>query len=174
MREDLYAKLTPVEDAALAIADKVLEDGKLLEAIKAAMLTAAKGLPETYSVDFKLELTVFDSDRERALPIMRHGLTCGNVGKPYRAYGDSSEQRYWVKGELCKVPHDHCPNCWGLWDFKFKNRECADCGFMMGRDVKELLDDDQCPHCNEGKVTRLKPVCTKCGQSVDLNDIWWG
>jgi hypothetical protein len=66
------------------------------------------------------------------------------------------------------VPHDRCPHCWQVWDFKLHNNStCQHCGLMMGDKCKLLLDTDECPSCNEGKVTVDKPVCDKCGYEVD-------
>lgn len=173
MRDHEYRALIAVEEEAEKISETVL-NGDVMQAIRAKMADVLKVLPESYSLDFSLQLQVFDSDREKPMTLVLNSLTCSHDGEPYQAHGDSSRQRYWVKGEICEVPHNYCPNCWEQWDFKFKNKECVGCGYRMGKDVKELLDDNRCPHCNEGKVSLQHPACSKCGQAVNPDEVWWG
>ena len=68
-----------------------------------------------------------------------------------------------VNGNIKKVPHDFCPECWREWGFKLKNHCCPECGIEMGKDVKILLDTDNCPNCEEGNVTLNKPKCDEAG-----------
>ena len=56
----------------------------------------------------------------------------------------------------------------------FLHRECPECGLALGKDIQVLLDTDVCPNCDEGKVTRSTPTCTKCGQTMDTSAIHWG
>ncbi|MGO9465081.1 MAG: hypothetical protein ACLQIB_55050 [Isosphaeraceae bacterium] len=81
--------------------------------------------------------------------------------------------RYSV-GDMHVVPHDRCPNCYGLRDFKLKNPSCSECGATMGREVKLLLDTDVCPFCEEGEVSLTVPVCAKCRQRIDPAIVVWG
>ena len=83
-------------------------------------------------------------------------------------------QRYVVSGDICQVPHDYCPSCWGMWDFKDQDRECPSCGIVLGNEIKILLDTDICPHCENGKVSAANPECSKCGYKVDLDIVTWG
>ena len=43
----------------------------------------------------------------------------------------------WVDGEIQLVPHDRCPKCYGVWDFKLKHTSCSECGAALGREVKQ-------------------------------------
>jgi hypothetical protein len=87
---------------------------------------------------------------------------------------DSTPQKYVVDGEMLIVPHDRCPRCYGIWDFKFKNRSCRECDATLGEEVKILLDTDSCPDCEKGKVSMSSPVCNKCGFRVDRALVAWG
>jgi Zn-finger nucleic acid-binding protein len=93
---------------------------------------------------------------------------------PYQVWVDSSPHRYVVRGDVVVVPHDHCPQCWGLWDFKELHPECPACGARMGEEVKLLLDTDCCPNCEEGKVTAGEPRCSECGFAVIPGHVVWG
>jgi hypothetical protein len=79
-----------------------------------------------------------------------------------------------VRGEIQVVPHDRCPRCYGVWDFKFKNPACPGCGATLGRDVKVLLDTEVCPPCEGGDVSMTDPACDKCGYRVDPDLVTWG
>jgi hypothetical protein len=79
-----------------------------------------------------------------------------------------------VEGDIEVVPHDRCPKCYGVWDFKLTNPSCLECGATLGREVKLLLDSDVCPYCEEGKVSMTAPVCDKCGQRIDPGIVVWG
>ena len=57
-------------------------------------------------------------------------------------WNDSTPHRYIVHGDLVIVPHDHCPQCWGRWDFKSKFPTCESCGSEMGKGGRLLLDFD--------------------------------
>ena len=105
---------------------------------------------------------------------MNTGLNCQKNQEPYQYHGDSTPQKYYVNGEMCIVPHDYCPNCWGTWDFKFKDGVCPNCRCELGKEVKYLLDDDVCPWCRQGKVTVEHPVCDQCNFEVDPQRVVWG
>jgi hypothetical protein len=59
-------------------------------------------------------------------------------------------------------------------DFKLTNSTCEHCGITMGETCKLLLDTDECPWRNEGKVTMAKPKCERCGYEVDRQKVVWG
>jgi len=117
---------------------------------------------------------VFDEDRECSLPMLTTGLSAFPGKEPSRTWGDSSPQRYVVEDGIKVVPHDCCPHCWQGWDFKLQNPSCPHCGITLGGACKVLLDTDECPWCNEGKVTVAKPRCDKCGFEVDRQKVVWG
>jgi Zn-finger nucleic acid-binding protein len=146
----------------------------LLDEVKKKMAEAMEQLPEGFSLNFNLGLTVFENQHVAALPMLQRGITCGKGVEPYPAWGDSSVHRYMVNGEIAVVPHDHCPHCWGEWDNKFEIEMCPHCGFSMGEQVKLLLDNDTCPNCDTGKVSRSQPKCNKCGYTVDGGKVVWG
>lgn len=70
-------------------------------------------LPSRYSLSVDVELRVFDPNRQQPLSLLTTGL-CSSEGKaPRRTTGDSTIHRYVVAGEICELPHDRCPHCWG-------------------------------------------------------------
>jgi len=85
--------------------------------------------------------------------MLSRGINTTGGKEPYQISGDSSIHRYVVNGEICQIPHDYCPHCWGEWDFKLKNQVCSTCGYILGEQIKLLLDSDICPNCDEGKVS---------------------
>ena len=44
----------------------------------------------------------------------------------------------------------------------------------LGKNCKLLLDSDECPNCQKGKVTVEKPRCDECGFVVDRLTAAWG
>src|SRR5271157_3847518 len=102
------------------------------------------------------------------------GISADFGEEPHRISGDSTPQRYVVEEGIQVVPHDRCPRCWEVWDFKFQNPTCSHCGAALGTDCKVLLDKDKCPWCQEGKVTVAEPRCDKCGFVVDPQVTVWG
>jgi ribosomal protein L37E len=134
----------------------------------------SKAMGNRYSVTLDVRVDVFDNQKERSLPMLSVGLSAMEGKEPFPVSGDSSIHRYVVEGEIQIVPHDHCPKCWGEWDFKFKFPTCDHCGASMGKEVKLLLDSDECPFCGEGTVTVANPVCNKCGFHVDPTTVAWG
>lgn len=83
-------------------------------------------------------------------------------------------QRYVVKEGIQVVPHDRCPTCWQVWDFKWSNPSCPHCDTTLGENCKILLDSDVCPFCEDGKVSMAKPRCNKCGHEIDPKTVVWG
>ena len=145
-----------------------------LKKVRKGMEEATKNLPQRYSLNLKLELTVFDDEREEELPLIQSGLSTSEGEEAYIFSSDSSEQRYLVNDEIRVVPQDYCPHCWGIWDLKLKNETCPTCEFSMGKEVKLLLDSNLCPFCEEGEVRIDQPVCPKCNNEVDKNKVAWG
>jgi hypothetical protein len=127
-----------------------------------------------YSANLTVCVDVFDADRSHALPLLTTGLSTSQGEPPHKTYGDSTPQKYVVDGEIQVVPHDRCPKCYGLWDFKLNHPSCSECGATLGREVKLLLDTDVCPFCEEGKVSMTVPVCAKCDQRIDTGVVVWG
>jgi hypothetical protein len=133
-----------------------------------------RDLPESLGLDLTMELMVVDAEREAAMPVLRVALAQLLSDRPYEASGDMAPLRFVVDGVICEVPADFCPNCWGQWPLKFGQPECPACGYRLGREVKLLLDSDECPYCGEGKVTASEPVCDECGLELDPSQVVWG
>ena len=173
MEENEFTSIYSLSDLAYDKFDELNEAGAFSD-LEAEMRKIAAVLPERYSVSLDLKLTVFDSEREKSLDLLTTGITVNGGGEPYRAQSDSTVHRYVVDGHIRLAPHDHCPNCWGLWDFKLMQRTCRECGYVLGDQVKLLLDKDVCPNCEEGKVTRENPACPRCSFIVDTDTVVWG
>jgi hypothetical protein len=158
------------------IADKLDEllDSDHFAAIRLLLARLSEKVGPRYSANLHVSIDVFEAERSNVLPLLNVGLSASDGGTPYNTYGDSTPQKYVVDGEIQVVPHDRCPKCYGLWDFKLKHPCCPECGATMGREVKLLLDTDICPFCEEGKVSLARPVCDKCGQQIDPGCVVWG
>lgn len=161
-----------VGDAAYKACEEFL-NSPAAAAIRGAMQEMSSKYPH-FSVSLNCMVEVFDEKRKETLPILRMGIV-SSEGKPaYQHWADSSPQRYWANGEVCVVPHDHCPICWGEWDFKYLHKHCQSCDATLGKQVKYMLDDDHCPHCANGKVTPKAPKCAECGFEVREGETLWG
>ncbi len=165
-----------LDSLAGSIDDKFEELHKagVFDEILKKMKNAVGQLPDTYSVSFDITVNVYDTDREKGLSLLTTGINTSIGHEPYRHHGDSSPQKYLVDGQMCTVPDDFCPHCWGDWVFKFKHPLCPDCGYELGKQVMYLLDNDVCPHCQEGTITIDSPTCDECGFEVDKKKVVWG
>ena len=172
MDKTTFEAADPIVDQ---IADQITE---LLEsqtgALRTLLAQLSKAIGDQYSVSLDVNVSVFDRDKEQGMPLLQTGLTGFEGKQPYQAWADSTPQRYLVGGEMVVVPHDRCPECWEVWDFKFKHPTCGHCGATMGKEVRLLLGNDQCPFCEEGTVSMTKPICDTCGYHVDPNTVTWG
>ncbi len=173
MDKTSFEKAEPILERAAEAAENLLESGDL-EELSSVLTELNKALGERYSVALEVSVQVFDRQKESHLPVLQTGLAGFAEADPYRTRADCTFQRYVADGEIEIVPHDRCPKCWEIWDFKFKHQSCAHCGATMGEDVKLLLDTDACPFCEDGKVSMSKPVCSKCGTRVDPKTVVWG
>jgi Double zinc ribbon len=164
--EPLVAKVADIVDSVLT--------AQKLANLRQALQELGKAVGPRYSASLTVIVDVVDSVREKALPLLTTGLCTREDGPPYRTWDDPTTQRYVVNGEIQVVPHDHCPHCWEIWDFKFLNRTCQHCGTTLGQGCKVLLDPDVCPNCERGNVSATKPVCDNCGYQVDPSLVTWG
>ena len=162
-----------VIDEIAAKLDELL-DSDQFAAVRVLLARLSETVGPRNSVNLTVCVDVFDTERRNAIPLLTTGLSTSEGKSPYQTYGDSAPQKYVVDGEIQVVPHDHCPKCYGLWDFKLKNPSCSECGATMGREVKLLLDNDVCPFCEEGTVSPTATVCEKCGQRIDPGIVVWG
>jgi hypothetical protein len=165
-----FEAIQPLLDTIAKIADRQLAAPELQRVL--ANLSHAIG--NGYSVSLNFTIDVFDETRKQALPLLTTGLSTDSGKEPHRIWSDSTPQRYVVEQGIQMVPHDRCPKCWDVWDFKFQHPTCSNCGATLGEDCKVLLDSDECPWCEEGKVTLAKPRCDKCGFVVDPRIAVWG
>ena len=170
------AEFRSLDSVAESINDKFeeLHDAGAFAEILKQIQEASQTLPGTHSVTFDVRMEVYDKHRQKSLSLLTTGFAASKGQDPYRHYGDSTPQKYLVEGEMCMVPDNYCPHCWGDWDFKFKHGTCPECAYELGRKVKYLLDNDVCPYCQEGKVTVEKPRCDQCGFEVDGKKVVWG
>lgn len=145
-----------------------------LAKLRESLAAMSKRLGDGYSVSLVCQVEVFDLKRERCLPLLNAGLSTSGGKEPHPISGDSTPHRYIVNGQIQVVPHDRCPHCWGLWDFKFLHPHCQHCDTELGKNCRILLDSDVCPNCETGEVTATKPECPQCGFKVDLSKVTWG
>ena len=172
MKQSEFRQLEPTVDDIQDIIDEMINTGHFNEIQK--LLTEVIGeLPDSYSVSLNIDFSVFDNEREKGIKLLQTGLTTSE-GEPYQHSADTTPLKYMVDGEMCIVPEEFCPNCWGEWQFKFKHTTCHECGYELGKQIKYLLDDDTCPYCLEGEVTINNPVCEHCGEEVDPQKVVWG
>jgi hypothetical protein len=123
-------------------------------------------LGKELTVSFNFTVDVFDEAKERSLSLLTTGVSADAGKEPYRTWGDSTPQRYVVAEGIQVVPHDRCPGCWEVWDFKLQNPTCCHCGATLGENCN--------PWCQQGKVTVAKPRCDQCGLVVDPRIAVWG
>lgn len=173
MNRDDFEHLDPIADELDAKFDTWIESPEM-GTLRRALEQAAALLPNYLSLEISLELRVFDSQKEKAVRLLTAGLACASGDASYRVSGDSTAARYIVDGELCQLPHDYCPLCWGEWDNKLGQPQCPECGARLGTNLKLLLDSDTCPHCEQGHVSWTRPVCDRCGFEVNLDFVSWG
>ena len=172
MKQSEFRQLEPTVNKIQDIIDEMLNTGHFTQ-IKELLAEAIGELPDNYSLNLDIDFSVFDNQREKVIQLLQTGLTTSE-GEPYQHSADTSPLKYMVDGEMCIVPEEFCPHCWGEWQFKFKHTTCPECGYELGKQVKYLLDDDTCPCCQEGAVTIDRPVCDSCGYEVDPKRVVWG
>ena len=172
MKDTEFKAIEPLVETIAEEIDRLFDSAEFTS-LRGALRQASELLKDK-SVTFNCTLDVFSEERGASLKVLDMGVASYDGREPHRCYGDSTVQRYIVGGEICQVPHDHCPRCWHIWDFKDRHRVCPSCGIELGKEIKILLDSDYCPHCEEGKVTMRSPVCSKCGYEVDLDIVMWG
>jgi hypothetical protein len=170
MDPDVFNAVQPLLDKLADSANKQLLSADVQRLV--AQLAEVAGKKKIVSVNITVD--VCDEEREATIPLLTTGLTAFVGKEPFRTWGDSSPQRYVVEDGIKVVPHDRCPHCWQVWDFKLQNSTCKHCGISMGDKCKLLLDTDECPWCNEGSVTVAEPRCDKCGYEVDRQKAVWG
>ena len=174
MEKEKFDKLDKLSGDVYAKFEDLYKKGAFTD-LEAKIAKICSDLSENYSVFFNIGLDVFDSTKEKEITLGKCGICCFGGKKPYKATGGSATiHTYIVNGKIEKVPHDYCPNCWGGWGFKLMHTTCPECGVVMGKEIKILLDTSVCPSCEKGTLSRAKPQCDKCGYVIDTNVIHWG
>lgn len=170
------SELKDIRPALSVVEDKVgaLFESEKFVAVKNAIKDLSEALPETMSLSLNVEIDIYDRERDAEVRLSQLSIAAGHGIEPYECSGDSEFQRYIVEGEICEVPSDYCPKCWGEWGFKEDHRECPSCGVELGNEITILLDSDKCPHCGIGKVGIDHPKCSECEHEVDLTIVTWG
>jgi hypothetical protein len=173
MDPDTFKRVDEAVDSIADELDSPFESLAFAE-VRNSLHRLSNAAGKAFSVSLECVVRVSDAEGERSLPLLNTGLSAYVDSQPFRTWGDSTPQRYIVDGEIRVVPHDRCPRCWELWDFKFDHRSCEHCDAGLGKDVKVLLDSDVCPRCERGQVTAASPRCSECGFQVDSTIVNWG
>jgi len=145
-----------------------------LKGIESKIENLLSRLPEGCSLSLNLSVQVFDENRDRALKASDTGIAWERGRAPYIIESGLAPAKYLVDGVMMKVPHDHCPNCWARWILKSRVKECSECGYRMGHEVKLLVDTNVCPRCEEGEISIHHPNCDHCGFVAEKNVVVWG
>jgi hypothetical protein len=152
-----------------------LDDEKQFDDLKSALGNASKHIDDGSVLTVSIRVTYDFPEKDIQIPYYDMGFTCPKNETPYLFEGSSTLATYvMADGNVYRIPHDRCPSCWELWDFKLHNGECSNCGAKLGSEVKQMLDSDICPYCEKGKVTIRDPKCKECGQEIDPDKIVWG
>lgn len=173
MDQESFSRAEKILDDVAEQVDHLLDSAAVVD-LRNSLQQLAVDIGRRFSVELEVVVQVTESAKERTLPLLQTGIAVSAGSNPYRVSADCTPQRYLVEGDIEVVPHDRCPKCWGVWDFKLQNHRCGSCGVQLGKDVKVLLDRDVCPHCEKGKVTATSPRCGKCGFEIDPQMISWG
>jgi hypothetical protein len=101
----------------------------------------------------------------------KHGLLV-TLSENFLRHGRTFQKYSTDKGILC-VPHDHCPVCWDVWDFKLEQPKCPKCDTKLGEKCKIFIEKNICPHCEKGHVTPKKPKCKECDTEFSTDVAVW-
>lgn len=132
------------------------------------------------ALQVKLKVELLHEERENVLRLTSMGYEAwggGNGAEPTKAeplFEGATIHTYLMRGKIYKAPHDQCPNCWAPWKEKMRSRRCLYCKMEMGKDLKQLIDNGLCPHCEKGRITFEQPTCGECGNTVDPYIVSWG
>ena len=131
MDQSSFESADPILDEMAAMIVQLL-DSSQFSAVRLALVHLSEAVGPRYSVNLNVCVEIFDEERSHALPLLTTGLSTSEGKPPYKTFGDSTPQRYLVDGDIQVVPHDRCPKCYGLWDFKLNNPSCSGCGGLWG------------------------------------------
>jgi hypothetical protein len=150
MDRSTFESADPILEEMAATLDE-LPDSDRFSAIRLALARLSEAVGPRYTVNLNVCVDVFDAERSHALPLFNVGLSTSKGKPPYKTFGDSTPQKYVVNGEIQVVPHDHCPKCYGVWDYKLNHPSCSECGAAMGREVKLLSTPMSAPSVRRGR-----------------------
>ncbi|EOQ87224.1 hypothetical protein LEP1GSC202_3663 [Leptospira yanagawae serovar Saopaulo str. Sao Paulo = ATCC 700523] len=174
MNDEKFYELNAISENIHTKFEDLKEKGEI-ENIEFLIKNLLKKLPEKYSIEFSFNLSIFDSEREKSIEMLRVGINgLGNTAETYKFSESYKFNRYLVQGHIVEIPHNHCPNCWSEWDFKYLGSSCSDCGVTLGKEVKLLIDSNECPNCESGKISPKKPHCDKCDFIAEDDLVIWG
>lgn len=151
-----------------------LHDAGHLNELKNILQNFSKNLSERYSISTHITLDIFDSEREKQINIFQTGFSCIGNDKPYQTNAGDAFNRYMVNGCIVELPDSYCPNCWSEWGFKKFGQSCKSCDLIFGREIKLLLDTNECPNCKKGTISLKNPYCDSCEFYADPNLVIWG
>jgi len=152
---------------------QLIEQGAFAD-LEPKLLELAKTGSEDQAVTLSLQFRLSDSEREREVIVAETSRAFLSDGDTYDFNNNESTLRYLCDGEIKVFQRNSCPHCWGDWPDKVKEPTCPDCGYELGSQVKILIDDNACPHCLEGRVSRQEPRCDACGEQVEERYVSWG
>jgi hypothetical protein len=121
-----------------------------------------------------IDLKIYDGRREKVLELYTAGTQVFQDGEQSHFSGGDANEKFLLNGNIEVAPNGHCPMCYEEWPFKENKEACPNCSTTLGKELKFLIDNDICPHCNEGKVTRTSLVCDQCDFAVDPDLTTWG
>ncbi len=157
-----------------------MEAGKF-RAIQNQMRAAMQKVDPQISLQVKVKVELVHAERENSLRLSSMGYeVSGGREDPISAlqveplFEGATIHKYFMRGQIYKAPHDHCPNCWAYWPDKMNYRQCSYCHMKMGRDIKQMIDNGLCPHCEKGKISFDHPTCPLCNRTVDTQVVYWG
>jgi hypothetical protein len=148
-------------------------DSPEMRAIRDSITELSRSLGGERSASISLRLTIKDRTQARVLPIEILTFTSDRGEDAYDATEESSPQRYRIQEVECVVPRDRCPRCWKGWDHKFQNTECPHCRLRLGADCTVIVEDDQCPECEDGIIAADTLVCGECGFATNVESVEW-
>ena len=172
MEQRISKKIDLAAQKFHALFDQLDKEGRFDE-VKEILSDLSKE-DSDYTPEIGFELCLTSERKENTIDILKTGISFSEESDGFRTEGSSSFSRYLLNGEIHDLPHEYCPNCWESWLYKFESLECPSCEIELGKDLKLLLDSDECPHCGEGKVTRDNPNCTSCNFFADPKYVSWG
>ena len=146
---------------------KTLDSEKKFDKIQSLIEKACKNIPDSTGITLSFQLTLDKPEEDKHIPYYEMGITCVKNETPHFFEGTSSLATYVIENDVLRIPHDRCPKCWGIWDFKTLHPDCPCCGAKLGTDVRIMLDSNTCPKCEKGTVSIKKPLCTQCGYEID-------